>query len=180
MLRAGLLDGQTIAFAGEAPALAGACARLGAATPVLAADPRDEDAVAAEVAALGAPDTLVCNTGPAFAAAGRGLDGLRDAADAAFVAIRAVANAWIAAGRGGKVVLLAPAAGGGEGAGDGPLRASLENLARTLSVEWARFGIRPTAVLPAASTSADELAELVAFLASPAGDYYSGCAFTLA
>ena len=85
-----------------------------------------------------------------------------------------MANAWIAAERGGKVVLLAPGAGAD---GAGPLRAALENLARTLSIEWARYDIRITAVLPGADDEA--VATLVAFLASPAGDYYSGCAFTL-
>jgi hypothetical protein len=58
-------------------------------------------------------------------------------------------------------------------------RAGFENLARTLSIEWARYKSRPVAILPAAATSDDEVAELVAFLASRAGAYYSGCAFTL-
>ncbi len=58
-------------------------------------------------------------------------------------------------------------------------RAGLENLARTLSVEWARFAVRPVAILPGAATSSAEVAELVAFLVSPAGAYYSGCAFEL-
>jgi NAD(P)-dependent dehydrogenase (short-subunit alcohol dehydrogenase family) len=174
MLRTGLLDGLTVAFAGEAVDVAEACAALGAATPALAADPQDEEAVAAELDRLGTPDTLVCATAPAFSAAGGGLDGLRTASDAAFIATRTVANRWIAAERGGKVILLAP------GPDAAPLRASLENLARTLSVEWARFGIRPTAILPGTKTSAGEVAQLVAFLASRAGDYYSGCAFTLA
>jgi len=158
LLRRGLLEGLTVAFAGDgASAARDACARLGAATPVLGADLADEDAVAAAVAGMGAPDTLVCATGDV---------------DGAFVATRAVATTWIAAQRGGKVVLLAAAA-------DNPQRAALENLARTLSVEWARYDIRPAAILPAEATSPAEVAELVAFLASPAGDYYSGCAFTL-
>lgn len=157
-LRHGLLEGQVVAFAGrEAAAVRAACARLGAATPSVGAD-LDEEAVAAAVAGLDAPpDTLVCATGD--------LDG-------AFVVTRAVASAWIAAAGGGKVVLVAPRE-------DPAVRAALENLARTLSVEWARFGIRPTAILPGAGTTDDETAELVCFLASPAGDYYSGCAFAL-
>jgi hypothetical protein len=157
LLRRGLLEGITVAFAGSAPDAVAACGALGAATPVLAVDLADEDAVAAAVSALAAPDTLVCAT---------------IELDTAFIATRAVANAWIAAERGGKVVLVAPA-------GDEPLRAALENLARTLSVEWARHDIRPTAILPGTTTSADEVAQLVAFLASPAGDYYSGCGFSL-
>lgn len=158
LLRRGLLEGLTVAFAGDgASAARDACARLGAVTPLLQADLGDEDAVAGAVAGLGVPDTLVCATGDV---------------DGTFIATRAVANAWIAAQRGGKVVLLA-------GAAASPQRAALENLARTLSVEWARYDIRPTAILPTAATSPAEVSELVAFLASPAGDYYSGCAFTL-
>ncbi|MCW2966460.1 MAG: hypothetical protein JWM71_232 [Solirubrobacteraceae bacterium] len=157
LLRRGLLEGVTVAFAGSAPEAAAACAELGAATPGLEADLQDEDAVAAAVAALGPPDTLVCASGE--------LDG-------SFIATRAVANAWIAAQRGGKVIFQAPA-------GDEPLQAALENLARTLSIEWARHQIRSTAILPGPATTAGEVAQLIAFLASPAGDYYSGCAFSL-
>lgn len=157
LLRRGLLEDRTVAFAGRAPEVGEACAALGAATAVLSADLQDEDAVAAEVAAAASPDTLVCVTGDV---------------DGAFIAVRAVANAWIGAGRGGKVVLVA-------GADDAPQRAALENLARTLSVEWARHDIRPTAILPGPQTTAGEVAQVVAFLASGAGDYYSGCAFTL-
>lgn len=157
MLRQGLLDDVTVCFAGDAPALVAACSELGAATPSIEADLQDEDAVAAAVTGLGAIDTLVCATGDL---------------DAAFIATRAAANAWIGAERGGKVVLIAPR-------DDAPQRAALENLARTLSIEWARYGITPTAVLPGAATSDEEVAQLVTFIASPAGDYYSGCAFTL-
>ena len=58
-------------------------------------------------------------------------------------------------------------------------RAGLENLARTLSIEWARHGIRTAALQPGRETDPDEVAELTAFLASRAGDYYSGCRFAL-
>ena len=58
-------------------------------------------------------------------------------------------------------------------------RAALENLARTLSVEWARYGITATAITPGAATTDEQLAELVCFLVSPAGDYFSGCRFSL-
>jgi len=72
----------------------------------------------------------------------------------------------------GKLVLIAPPAGA-------PARAALENLARTLSIEWARFGIRTTCLTPGPATSDAQVADLVAYLLSPAGDYFSGCRLDL-
>jgi NAD(P)-dependent dehydrogenase (short-subunit alcohol dehydrogenase family) len=169
VLRAGLLDGRVLAFTGAAGPVAAACAALGARTPALAADLLDEVATTAAAAALGPVDALVCDTGPPFAAAGGGVHGLRVALDGAWCATRAVARA--------KVVLVAPRPR--EGAHARALGAALESLARTLSVEWARHGVLSTAVLPADATTDDEVGLLVAFLASPAGDYATGCAFTL-
>lgn len=81
-------------------------------------------------------------------------------------------------------------------------RAAVESLTRTLAAEWGRFGIRLAAVAPgivhteawqryglsaqaAASVvpvgrlqSADELAAVIAFLVSPAGDYITGTTLT--
>jgi NAD(P)-dependent dehydrogenase (short-subunit alcohol dehydrogenase family) len=74
------------------------------------------------------------------------------------------------------IVLIAPPPGGAHAEA---ARAGLENMARTLSIEWARRGIRPVAITPGTTTSPAEIAELVAFLASPAGAYYSGCRFDL-
>jgi NAD(P)-dependent dehydrogenase (short-subunit alcohol dehydrogenase family) len=147
VLRTGLLEDVTIAVAGD-PAPTARAAALGATVAELGAI--DEDMAVAPL-----PDLLVCATGDL---------------DATFIATRAVANAWIAAERGGKVVLVAPR-------DDAPQRAALENLVRTLSVEWARYRITPTTILPGGGH--DDVAELVAFLASPAGDYYSGCTFAL-
>jgi NAD(P)-dependent dehydrogenase (short-subunit alcohol dehydrogenase family) len=76
-----------------------------------------------------------------------------------------------------KIVFIAPRPGAGELAG--AARAALENLARSLSVEWARHPVTACAVWPGAATSAGELSELVCFLLSPAGDYFSGCRFEL-
>ena len=76
--------------------------------------------------------------------------------------------------RRGLIVLIAPPPGDAHAEA---ARAGLENLARTLSIEWARHGIRPVTILP--GDDADATAELVAFLASKAGAYYAGCAFTL-
>jgi NAD(P)-dependent dehydrogenase (short-subunit alcohol dehydrogenase family) len=177
MLRAGLLDATVVATAGGADHVAAACAALGATTVALEADLRDEDAVAAAAAALGAVGTLVCDAAAPFAAAGGGIDGLREGLDQAWNATRAVANAIWLPGDGGKLVLLGSRPR--DGAHAAALGAALENTARTLSIEWARYAISTTAVLPGDSTDDQDVAQLVAYLASPAGDYFSGCAFTL-
>ena len=139
-------------------------------------------AVAAACESLGAavtegelPDPL--HVLVADAAAGFAAGGLRAATDDTWAAVRAAGVERMIPARDGKVVLLAPRPGAGPHAE--PARDALENLARTLSIEWSRHGIRVTAVHPGADTPAGEVAELVAFLASPAGDYYSGCRFSL-
>ena len=146
-------------------------------TAALAADLGDEDAVTAAASALGAVDTLVCDAAAPFAAAGGGVEGLGAGLDGAWNATRAVANAVWIPGDGGKLVLLGPRPR--DGAHAGALGAALENTARTLSIEWARYAIRTTAVLPGDATSDEDVAQLVAYLASPAGDYFSGCAFAM-
>jgi NAD(P)-dependent dehydrogenase (short-subunit alcohol dehydrogenase family) len=74
------------------------------------------------------------------------------------------------------IVLIAPPPGDPHAEA---ARAGLENMARTLSIEWARRAIRPVAIARGKTTSPAEIAELVAYLASPAGAYYSGCRFDL-
>lgn len=184
LLREGLLAGRIVAFAGDPGATGAACTALGAATPGLAVDPADEPAALDAGRELGRVDVLVCDARTAWDAAGGGEPGLRAGADGAFLAVRAVAVAgWIpeagapAGAPGGKVVLLGPAPGAGPHAG--ALRAALENLARTLSTEWARHGVTLCAVLPGDATEPGDVAALCAFLASPAGDYVAGAAFTL-
>jgi NAD(P)-dependent dehydrogenase (short-subunit alcohol dehydrogenase family) len=127
------------------------------------------------------------------AAAGPAADGVRTAPlsaclEACWSATHAVVNGcFLPRGRGGRIIYLAPAPAGAEIAGaeragaehGDAARAGLENLARTLSIEWARHGITAVAVAPGRATSAEELAELSAYLASPAGRYFSGCLLDL-
>jgi citronellol/citronellal dehydrogenase len=103
--------------------------------------------------------------------------------DEAWGITRAVATrGFIELQSGGRIVYVAPAAAGTPTQEDchaEAARAALENLARTLSIEWARYGINPVTIAPGASTAPSELAALVAYLASPAGAYFSGCLLDL-
>ena len=181
ILRDGLLDGCVIALAEPArPELAAGLAGLGATVRPLTADPLDEAATEASARACGPVDTLVVDAAAAFAAtagAPEELVGLRTALDGAWAACRAMAGAaWIGEDRPGRIVLLAPPHHAGPHAE--AARAALENLARTLSIEWSRYGITPTAITPG-TTGAGDLAQLVAYLASPAGAYFSGARLDL-
>jgi NAD(P)-dependent dehydrogenase (short-subunit alcohol dehydrogenase family) len=174
LLRPHLLDGRLVALGGGSDAFGPALAALGARPAPLPAT-LDERAMAAAVDP--ATDALVHDLRPAFAT-GAG-DALRAALDLAWVTVRAVANAaYIPHARGGKVTLVAPAPDAADPAAAG-VRAAAENLARTLSIEWARHGIVSVAIAPGAGTGEPELAALAAYLASPAGDYLSGCRLAL-
>jgi NAD(P)-dependent dehydrogenase (short-subunit alcohol dehydrogenase family) len=83
----------------------------------------------------------------------------------------------IPGGEGGKLLLVAPASDAGEHAE--AVRAGLENLARTLSVEWARHRITAVAIAPGPETTDEQVAELLGYLLSPAGDYFTGCRLEL-
>lgn len=170
LLRPGLLDGTVVVAAGgDAPGRA--CARLGASVRPLDVDLLDE--AAGEAAADPEADALVVDAAALHAA-----DPLPHALDATWTAVRSTVNvAFIGPGRPGKIVLVAPRADAVPHAI--ALRAGIENLARTTSIEWARHRITPTAILPGPNTGDDEVAELVAYLISPAGDYFSGCALAL-
>ncbi len=136
-----------------------------------------EASVAAEALRhLGGADLLVVDGPGLYAAAGAGAQ-LPASMQASWELTRAVAAGAMIAGEGGLVVLIAPPPGAGEHAD--AARAGLENLARTLSIEWARFATRTVAVASSDATSPPELAELVAYLASPAGAYFSGCQLDL-
>src|SRR3954471_6267034 len=114
-------------------------------------------------------------------------------------------RAMIPGGRGGKIVnvTLSPHHGLPGMAHSSAARAAVENLTRVLSIEWARFDVRVNAIAAGHfATEAlkkypkpvfegvartvplqrlgepEEHAWLVAYLASPAGDYYSGFVIT--
>lgn len=87
--------------------------------------------------------------------------------------VQTVASEVLIPAKAGRILLISPHERGE------PARAGLGNLARTLSVEWARFGITTVAIAPGADTGEKDLATLVAFLCSEAGAYYSGCRFDL-
>jgi NAD(P)-dependent dehydrogenase (short-subunit alcohol dehydrogenase family) len=170
LLRPGLLEGSVVALGGGSDAFDPSLAALGARTLTLPTT-LDEETMAAAVDP--ATRVLVHDLRPAFA------DGLRATLDLAWVTVRAVANAaFIPDARGGKMTLIAPAPDDAQSAVAG-VRAAAENLARTLSIEWARHGVTTVAITPGTETAADELAALTAYLASPAGDYFSGCRLAL-
>jgi citronellol/citronellal dehydrogenase len=181
VLRPGVLEGLRVCVAGGGASLRARATELGATVLALKADLDDEDAVTVAIAGLGRIDVLVVDAATPFIAAGGGMGALRTAVDGSWNAVRATVNAgWAAAegedAAGGKVVLLAPRADAGVHAT--AVGAALENAARTLSIEWARLGVRTTAIVPGAGARDADVAELVAFLASPGGDYFSGCALT--
>jgi citronellol/citronellal dehydrogenase len=118
----------------------------------------------------------------------------------------AATRAFIPQG-GGKVisVTLSPHNGMPAMVHSGAARAAVENMMRTLAVEWSRFGIKtcslaagqfatdtflnkyPQEILTHVARSiplgrtgrAEEMAWLVAYLASPAGDFISGTTITI-
>jgi NAD(P)-dependent dehydrogenase (short-subunit alcohol dehydrogenase family) len=168
ILRAGLLTGVRVLVAAPsgtprfASAIADRSTALAAAVDQAEVDPAGEEVApgAAEV------DVLVWDASSAGSALA--------AIDGAWLVVRPVAARAMAGG--GLIVLLAPPPGDPQAEAS---RAGLETMARTLSIEWARLAIRPVAILPGSGTPASEVAELVAYLASPAGAYFSGCRFEL-
>jgi NAD(P)-dependent dehydrogenase (short-subunit alcohol dehydrogenase family) len=145
-----------------------------------------DDTVAVALAELQSLDLLVVDGASLFAdglACAKGekdcaRTALRTCLDSAWNVTRAVVNfAFLPGRRGGRIIYLAPSPGGGAHAG--AARAGLENLARTLSIEWARHGITVVAIAPGDDTSECELAALTAYLGSPAGAYFSGCLLDL-
>ncbi len=182
LLRAGLLQGVSILLAGSAPAgetlsvTAEGCERLGArlARCELARGEDPEPAALAALATLAELDLLVLDAGSIFAREqDPGHDAIGACLQATWELTRAVANAaFLERERAGRIVFIAPPR-------ERTALAALENLARTLSIEWSRNPVTTVTIAPAANTSAQVLAALVAYLASPAGGYFSGCLLDL-
>jgi citronellol/citronellal dehydrogenase len=182
-----------------------------------AMDIRDEEAVEALVdgalARHGHLDVLVNNAGGQFLAPAETITpkGFRTVIELNvqgtwLMTHAAATKAFIPQG-GGKVlsVTLSPHNGMPGMVHSGAARAAVENMMRTLAVEWARFGIRTCALaagqfatetlltkypqvvidnlehsIPIGRAGrAEELAWLVAYLASPAGDFVSGTTITI-
>jgi citronellol/citronellal dehydrogenase len=181
-------------------------------------DVREEDEVEAMVDEILARhdriDLAVNNAGGQFLAPAESITpkGFRTVirlnVEGTWLVTHAVATrAMIPSGRGGKIfsVTISPHNGMPGMAHSGAARAAVENLMRTLSVEWARFGIRllalaagqfetqtlltkyPQAIverightIPLGRMGTErEFAWLVAYLASPAGDFFSGAVITM-
>lgn len=185
-------------------------------------DVREEGEVAALVADVlarhGRIDTLVNNAGGQFLASAESITpkGFRTVirlnVESAWLMSHTVARAaMIGDGehppRGGRIinVTLSPHHGLPGMVHSAAARAAVENMTRTLSIEWARYGIRVNAIAPGqiatdtfltkypeqmvstmAATiplgrlgTAEEIAWQIALLASPAGDFTSGAVFTI-
>jgi NAD(P)-dependent dehydrogenase (short-subunit alcohol dehydrogenase family) len=182
-----------------------------------AADVRDEGAVERLIDGVlerhGRLDTLVNNAGGQFLSPAEAITpkGFRTVVELNvqgtwLMTHAAATKAFIPQG-GGKVlsVTLSPHNGMPGMVHSGAARAAVENMMRTLAVEWARFGIRtcalaagqfatetlltkyPQAIVDNLERSipigragrAEEMAWLVAYLASPAGDFFSGTTITI-
>jgi NAD(P)-dependent dehydrogenase (short-subunit alcohol dehydrogenase family) len=176
LLRDELLTGRSVAAAGPLrEPIRHSLERLGAGVASLGKG-LDDDAAEAWARANSPLDGLVYDGSAPFGEGGR--DGLLEVLEQGWTAIRAVAaGAMIPAGAGGRIVLIAPAADAHpqtEAA-----RAAMENMARTLSIEWARHAVTVTTIAPGRGSGEAEIATLIGFLLSPAGGYFSGCRFEL-
>ena len=151
-------------------------------------------------------DTLVNNAGGQFVSPAEAisLNGFRAVTrlnlDAVWSLTTSVANRWMVAGGYGKVVsvVISPRRAMPGMAHSAAARAGVENMTRTMAVEWGRYGIRlncvapgiihteaweryglaPEAVaaaIPAGTLgTAEDVAHAITYLVSPAGDYVTG------
>ena len=190
---------------------------IGGKAEAVAADIRDEEAVGELMDGLlerhGRLDLLVNNAGGQFLAPAETISakGFRTVIElnvqGTWNMTQAAATKAFIPQEGGKVisVTLSPHQGMPGMVHSGAARAAVENMMRTLSVEWSRFGIRLCAIAPGQFDTEvfrtkyppivvesvpktiplgrlgrpEEMAWLVAYLASPAGDFFSGAVLTL-
>jgi citronellol/citronellal dehydrogenase len=158
-------------------------------------------------------DTLVNNAGGQFLAPAESISakGFRTVLElnvtGTWLMTHAVATKAFIPNGGGKVlsVTLSPHNGMPGMVHSGAARAAVENMMRTLAIEWSRFQIKTVALaaghfatetlltkypqqvvdnvahsIPLGRTGRpEEMAWLVAYLASPAGDFYSGTTITI-
>jgi citronellol/citronellal dehydrogenase len=180
-------------------------------------DIREEDAVGELVDGVlerhGRLDVLVNNAGGQFLSPAEAISpkGFRTVielnVEGTWLMTHAAATKAFIPQGGGKVlsVTLSPHNGMPGMVHSGAARAAVENMMRTLAIEWARFGIKTVALaaghfatetlltkyprevvdnvarsIPLQRTGrAEEMAWLVAYLASPAGDFFSGTTITI-
>jgi citronellol/citronellal dehydrogenase len=191
--------------------------RAGGSAEAVPMDIRDEEAVERLVDGVlerhGRLDVLVNNAGGQFLSPAEAITpkGFRTVTELNVqgtwqMTHAAATKAFIPQG-GGKVVsvTISPHNGMPGMVHSGAARAAVENMMRTLSIEWARFNVKLCAVAagqfatevlrtkyPKAVSenvartvplgrlgTPEEMAWLVAYLASPAGDFFSGCVLTL-
>jgi NAD(P)-dependent dehydrogenase (short-subunit alcohol dehydrogenase family) len=174
VLRHELLAGRRIVAAGAATILTDALRELGANVESLdvAQLPAAEDRVGEWAQAKAPLDALLYCSAPRFGTGGKAsLDAMLEEA---WTTVREVATgALIDAASPGKLLLIAPRPDAGPLAG--AARAGLENLVRTLSVEWARYGLTAVLIAPGDHATDQQVTELACFVLSDAGDYLSGC-----
>jgi citronellol/citronellal dehydrogenase len=213
--------GATVVGCGRRPEPLAETAALGAGLPgtfgheVL--DIREEDAVDAFFDGLlerhGRLDVLVNNAGGQFLSPAEAISpkGFRTVIElnvtGTWLMSHAAATKAFIPGGGGKIlsVTLSPHNGMPGMVHSGAARAAVENMMRTLAIEWARFGVTTCAIaagqfatetlltkyppelvervahsIPLGRTGRpEEIAWLLAYLASPAGDFYSGTTITI-
>lgn len=176
-LRADLLKGRRIAVGGDAAEpLSRPLAAVGAELELLPGQGVGEEEERVGEWARGRVPLHALVYAPGFDAGGDAA--LVTALDQTWAAVREVAvGALIEAEHPGKIVLIAPRPDAGALAA--AAAAGLENLARTLSVEWARYQVSAVMVAPGSGASALDLATLICFLVSEAGEYLSGCRLEL-
>lgn len=175
LLREKLLAGRRIALGVAVPArVVDALRELDADVEQMTSEQlaAGEDHVGEWAREHGPLDALVWAGASAFDTGGEG--GLNATLEQAWATVREVAvGAMIPAKAPAKLLLIAPRPGAGPL--EGAARAGLENLVRTLSVEWARHGVTLVLLAPGRSTSDEEIAQLVCFVVSEGGGYLSGC-----